>query len=152
LWRISVMDWCVIGSLFFDGDKSRDSLRKDFAQHLGHSHLVSAFPAPWSWSLSRVQSSRKPIIPEWFTELLGRCSLHTSWSDLQINEPRFIHIYSFSFTTSLQMPELCTQPWFSFLGAFEKLRKVTVRFVLSVRPLRTLRLPLDGFLWNFISF
>jgi len=38
-----------------------------------------------------------------------------------------------SFATSLHMPELCTQPWFSFLGCFAKLRKVTFRFVLSVR-------------------
>jgi len=32
-----------------------------------------------------------------------------------------------------------------FLGAFAKLRKVTVGFVMSVRPHGTIRLPLDGF-------
>jgi hypothetical protein len=38
----------------------------------------------------------------------------------------------------------------SFVGAFVKLRKATVSFVLSVRPHgRTLLLPLDGFLWTF---
>jgi hypothetical protein len=34
-----------------------------------------------------------------------------------------------------------------FLGAFVKLRKVTIRFVMS---LRTTRFPLDGFWWNLI--
>ena len=42
----------------------------------------------------------------------------------------------------------------SFLGAFAKLRKATISFVmsvcLSVRPHGTTRLPLDGFLWNLI--
>jgi len=41
-----------------------------------------------------------------------------------------------------------------FLGAFVKLGKATVRFVMSVRPLAcphgTTRLALDGFSWNFI--
>ena len=32
----------------------------------------------------------------------------------------------------------------TFLGAFAKLRKVTISFVMSVRP-RGTRLPLDGF-------
>ena len=43
---------------------------------------------------------------------------------------------------------------FCFLGAFAKLRKATISFVmpvrLSVRPHRTTRLPLDGFSWNLI--
>jgi len=41
-----------------------------------------------------------------------------------------------------------------FLGAFAKLRKATVCFVMSscpsVRPLGTIRLPLDGFACNFV--
>ena len=37
-----------------------------------------------------------------------------------------------------------------FLGAFAKLRKATVSFVMSVRPHGTTRLPLDGFSWNLI--
>jgi hypothetical protein len=40
------------------------------------------------------------------------------------------------------------------LGAFAKLRKATISFVmsvrLSIRPHRTPRLPLDGFSWNFL--
>ena len=32
-----------------------------------------------------------------------------------------------------------------FLGAFAKLRKVTISFVTFVRPYGTTRLPLDGF-------
>jgi len=32
-----------------------------------------------------------------------------------------------------------------FVGAFEKLRKVTIRFVASVRPHGTTLFPLDGF-------
>jgi hypothetical protein len=32
-----------------------------------------------------------------------------------------------------------------FLGAFSKLRKATISFVMSVRPHGTTRLPLDGF-------
>jgi len=31
-----------------------------------------------------------------------------------------------------------------FLGAFAKLRKATISFVMTVRPHRTTRLPLDG--------
>jgi len=38
----------------------------------------------------------------------------------------------------------------SFLGAFAKLRKATINFVMSVRPHGTTRLPLDGFSLNFI--
>ena len=34
----------------------------------------------------------------------------------------------------------------SFLGAFEKSRKVTISFVMSVRPQVTTQLPLEGFL------
>jgi hypothetical protein len=41
------------------------------------------------------------------------------------------------------------------LGAFEKLRKATISFVVSlcpsVRPHETTRLPLDGFALNFVS-
>jgi hypothetical protein len=41
-----------------------------------------------------------------------------------------------------------------FLGAFAKLRKATIRFVMSVRPFfcpcGTTRLPLDRFPWKFI--
>jgi len=44
-----------------------------------------------------------------------------------------------------------TQYIHSFLGAFEKLQKVTISFVMSVRPHRTIRLSLDGFSQNFIS-
>jgi hypothetical protein len=36
------------------------------------------------------------------------------------------------------------------LGAFAKLRKATVSFVISVCPHGITRLPLDGFLWNLI--
>ena len=36
------------------------------------------------------------------------------------------------------------------LGAFAKLPKVTISFVMSVRPQGTSRLPLDGFWWNLI--
>ena len=35
-----------------------------------------------------------------------------------------------------------------FLGAFAKLWKATVSFVMSVRPHETTRLPLDGVWWN----
>ena len=38
----------------------------------------------------------------------------------------------------------------SFLGAFAKLRKATVSFVMYVRPHETTRLPLDGFSSNLI--
>jgi len=37
-----------------------------------------------------------------------------------------------------------------FLGAFAKLRKATISFVMSVRTQGTTRLPLDRFSWNFI--
>ena len=36
--------------------------------------------------------------------------------------------------------------WFGFLGAFAKLRKAPISFVMSVCPHATTRLPLDGFL------
>jgi hypothetical protein len=36
------------------------------------------------------------------------------------------------------------------LGAFAKLRKATISFVMSVCPHETTRLPLDGFCWNLI--
>jgi hypothetical protein len=36
-------------------------------------------------------------------------------------------------------------PPISFVGAFTKLQKETVSFVMSVRPDETTRLPLDGF-------
>jgi len=43
---------------------------------------------------------------------------------------------------------------YDFLGAFAKLRKTTISFVISVRlsfrPHGTTRLPLDGFSWNLI--
>ena len=35
-----------------------------------------------------------------------------------------------------------------FLGAFAKLQKATITFVMSVRPHGTTRLPLHEFLWN----
>ena len=38
----------------------------------------------------------------------------------------------------------------SFLGAFTKLRKATISFVMSVCPHGTTRLPLDGYWWNLI--
>jgi hypothetical protein len=38
---------------------------------------------------------------------------------------------------------------FLFLGTFEKLRKATLRFVMSVRPRGTTGLPLDEFFLNF---
>ena len=42
-----------------------------------------------------------------------------------------------------------------FLGAFRKLQKATITFVMSVRPSGRPRgttvLPLDGFSWNFVS-
>jgi len=37
-----------------------------------------------------------------------------------------------------------------FLGAFSKLRKATIGFVMSVLPHGTTRLPLDGVSWNLI--
>jgi hypothetical protein len=37
-----------------------------------------------------------------------------------------------------------------FLGAFAKLRKTIISFVMSVRPHGTTRLPLDRFSWNLI--
>jgi hypothetical protein len=37
-----------------------------------------------------------------------------------------------------------------FLGAFAKLRKSAINFVMSVRAQGTTRLPLDGFSWNLI--
>ena len=37
-----------------------------------------------------------------------------------------------------------------FLGAFAKLRKATTSLAMSVRPHGKTRLPLDGFLRNFI--
>jgi len=37
-----------------------------------------------------------------------------------------------------------------FLGAFAKLRKAAIRFVMSVFTRGTDRLPLDGFSWNFV--
>jgi hypothetical protein len=44
--------------------------------------------------------------------------------------------------------------FFYFLGSFAKLRKATISFDMSVCPSvclnGTTRLPLDGFLWNFI--
>ena len=36
-------------------------------------------------------------------------------------------------------------------GAFVKLRKATISFVMSVRPHGKYRLPLDGFSLNFVS-
>jgi len=43
-----------------------------------------------------------------------------------------------------------------FLGAFARLRKVTISFVMCVclsdYPHGTTRLPLDGFLWNFFDY
>ena len=38
----------------------------------------------------------------------------------------------------------------TFLGAFAKLRKVIIGFVVSVHPCRTYQLPLDGYYWNSI--
>jgi len=38
----------------------------------------------------------------------------------------------------------------TLLGAFTKLRKVTISFVMSICPRGTNRLPLDGFSWNLI--
>ena len=38
----------------------------------------------------------------------------------------------------------------TFLGAFEKLRKATINFVVSVRPHGTTGLPLDGLWWNLL--
>jgi hypothetical protein len=38
----------------------------------------------------------------------------------------------------------------TFLGAFAKLRRATISFVMSVRPHGTTRLPLDGVSWNLI--
>jgi len=42
----------------------------------------------------------------------------------------------------------------SFSGALAKLRKVAISFVMSdcpsLRPRGTIRLPLDGFSWNFV--
>jgi hypothetical protein len=48
---------------------------------------------------------------------------------------------------------VCVETQFihSFLGAFAKLQKATVSFVMSVRPHRTVWLPLDGFSRNFVS-
>ena len=37
-----------------------------------------------------------------------------------------------------------------FLGVFAKLRKVTIIFVMSVRPHETIRLPLEGISLNLI--
>jgi hypothetical protein len=37
-----------------------------------------------------------------------------------------------------------------FLGAFAKLRKATISFVLSIRTHGTTRLPLEGFSFNLI--
>ena len=39
---------------------------------------------------------------------------------------------------------------YQFLGAFAKLRKITISYFMSVRPHGTTRLPLEGFLWNFM--
>jgi hypothetical protein len=55
-------------------------------------------------------------------------------------------------------PPTSSSPWFSsqwqsvlvFLGAFAKLRKATISFVVSVRSHGTTCLPLDGFSWKFI--
>jgi hypothetical protein len=44
---------------------------------------------------------------------------------------------------------LCICP---FLGAFAKVRRATISFVMSVRPHGRTRLPLDGFLWNTFEF
>jgi len=41
---------------------------------------------------------------------------------------------------------MCSIP--PILGAFAKLQKVTVSFVMSVRPHGTTRHPLDGCSWN----
>jgi len=50
-----------------------------------------------------------------------------------------------------QLSEKMTRISFSqFLGAFGKLRKATINFVMSVRSHGTTRLPLDGFSWNLI--
>ena len=38
----------------------------------------------------------------------------------------------------------------AFLGAFAKLRKTAIGFVMSVRPHRTTQFPLDGFPWNLV--
>jgi hypothetical protein len=38
----------------------------------------------------------------------------------------------------------------SFLGAFVKLRKATISFVMSVCPHGITRLPMDGYLWNLV--
>jgi len=53
-----------------------------------------------------------------------------------------------------RMLSYCKERQINFLGAFAKLRKTTISFVmsipLSVCPPRTTRLPLDEFSWNFI--
>jgi hypothetical protein len=42
------------------------------------------------------------------------------------------------------------QYWMSPIGAFAKLRKATIGFVMSVCPHGTTRVPLDGFSWSLI--
>jgi len=51
-------------------------------------------------------------------------------------------------SSSLQILSTCTVYVIPFLGAFAKLRKATISFDMSVRPLRTTRLSLDGFSWE----
>ena len=50
---------------------------------------------------------------------------------------------------SLDIPHHHVYRWY-VLGAFAKLQKPTVIFVMSVCPHGTSRLPLDGFSWNLV--
>ena len=45
---------------------------------------------------------------------------------------------------------IITATWVSFLGAFAKLPKANISFVMSVRPHGTTQLPQEGFSWNLI--
>ena len=57
-------------------------------------------------------------------------------------------------TVTVSDLNVCNNVTLPFLGAFAKLRKASVTFIMSGRPSASLngttRLPLDGFLWNFI--
>jgi hypothetical protein len=103
----------------------------------------------------------------------------SSWSEIQGNmlsveicwEVTFLFCLLRYFTMKCQLVMLCTIEWNAvwpyssgadssgrgntdlFLGAFPKLRKATISFVVSgpsVRPHGTTRLALDGFSWNLI--
>ena len=61
----------------------------------------------------------------------------------------WIYVFYASRNKRRLFPHAAFPEWFS--GAFAKLGKATVSFVMSVRPRGTTGLPLDGFWWNLVT-